>query len=74
MGSYNSGRYGGQPTSEATASLVLNMRSLTLGGIRPGLLGKASIGYGADCDGDLSVEHDHRHVRARARVHRACTR
>jgi len=32
------------------------MHSLTRGGIRPDLLGKATIGFSAAYDGDLSVE------------------
>ncbi|SRR6266404_3134999 len=55
MGGYNSGRWRGRPTSEATASFVLDMRSFTRGGIRPRLFGSASITFGAH-DGDLSVE------------------
>lgn len=48
MGGLNSGRYGGRPTAEATQSFVLEMRSLTRAGIRPGILGKTIFHFGEE--------------------------
>jgi hypothetical protein len=45
MGGNNSGRWGGRPTAEATQSFVIQMASLTLAGIGPGLLSKTAIPF-----------------------------
>jgi hypothetical protein len=48
MGGMGSGRYGGHPTAEATASITLNMAWLTKAGLGPGLLGKMTIHFGEE--------------------------
>src|SRR5262245_57441604 len=59
MGGYRSGRYGGRPTSEACASLVLRTTTFLRGGLRYGLKGTATLTF--DYDGDpfpVTVEID----------------
>src|SRR5919199_4326510 len=49
MGGYGSGRRGGYPTSEATASYVLSARTLlTRLKLRPGMRGTGTIHFGED--------------------------
>jgi hypothetical protein len=53
MGGYGSGRHCGRPTSEATASYIINMARFTRAGLKPGILGRATIQFE---DGDFPVE------------------
>jgi hypothetical protein len=50
MGGFGSGRYGGQPTSEACASLVLQTTTFIRAGLRFGVKGTATLTF--TCDGE----------------------
>jgi hypothetical protein len=53
MGGFGSGRQGGMPTAEATASYVLDMSSFTRGGLAAGLFGTATVCFGG---GEFPIE------------------
>jgi hypothetical protein len=64
MGGYGSGRYGGRPTSEACASLVLQTKTFLRAGLRFGVKGTATITF--ECDGDpfpvaVTIDTTNRH-------------
>jgi hypothetical protein len=48
MGGNGSGRYGGRPTIERTASFVLNARLLTRAKLRPGMYGNCVLNFEYD--------------------------
>jgi len=57
LGGFGSGRYGGRPTAEATASYVIDIARLTRGGLRAGILATANTQYdGGDFPIDLVID------------------
>lgn len=56
MGGSGSGRYGGRPTSEATASFVLDIAWLRRAGLRAGIVATISMNWTSSWDGELAVE------------------
>ena len=56
MGGYGSGRYGGRPTAEGTASFVLDIARLRQAGLKLGTAGEISMTFESSWDGKLSVE------------------
>ena len=56
MGGYGSGRHGGRPTSEATASFILDIAMLRQAGLRAGIIGTIRMTWTCSWDGELPVE------------------
>jgi len=63
MGSYGSGRTGGQPTAEACDSYVLNARSFNRGGLRTGVHGTAPLRYSDGFQVSIIIDTRNPHYR-----------